>query len=215
MTPFCSDALVSPPNLYPPWFHHTLPHCSAVPHCSTVLFHSFTVLFHCSLLHTSTLLPYRSTLFHNTVPQCSTLFQCSTTLFHTVPLFHHTVPLFYHTVPHCSTTPCHSVALFHHSSTLLFHTVPPYCSTILFHTVPMFHHIVPHCSTVPPHCSTLFHTIIPYYFLPWCFAASASCDRELCYELITLVVRDYSMRTNLLERPNGCFQMSVLSCLLN
>ena len=158
MTPFCSDALVSPPNLYPPWFHHTLPHCSAVP------------------LYCSTVLPYCST-----VP-CSTL------------------PLFYLTVPHCSSV------LVHNTSTM-------------FHTVPMFHHIVshcstvlPHCSTVPPHCSTLFHTIIPYYFLPWCFSASASCDIELCYEPITLVLRDYSMRTNLLELPNGCFQMSVLSC---
>ena len=165
MTPFCSDALVSPPNLYPPWFHHTLPHCSAVRHCSTVLFHSFTVLFHCSLLHTSTLLPYCSTLFLRTGPQyCSTMF--------------HTVPMFHHIVSHCST-------------------------------------VLPHCSTVPPHCSTLFHTIIPYYFLPWCFSASASCDIELCYEPITLVLRDYSMRTNFLELPNGCFQMSVLSCLLN
>ena len=120
-------------------------------------------------------------LSHTVPPLRATLPHCSIMLFYMVPLFHHTVSL---TVLHCSTT------LFH-SSTTPFHTVPP------------------HCSTVPPHCYIVFHTIIRYYFLPWCFAASTSCDRELCYELITLVLRDYSMRTNLLELPNECFELFI------
>ena len=112
--------------------------------------------------------------FTHTVPHCSTV-----QLFHTVPLFHHIVT-------HCSTVPPHSS------------TVLPYCSTL-------FDHSFPFCFTVPPHCSTLFHTIIPDYFLPWRFASSASnsCEGEFCYELITVDLRDYSMRTNLLELPNG------------